>query len=250
MRVLVTGASGVLGRFVASALVERGHEVSAFNRRGVSLPAVVSHTGDLTTGAGLADALAGVDCVVDCATLTTMSRARSVRHFSAAGRHLSELGAAAGVGHHVVVGIVNADVVPYPYYAGKVVQERIALAGPVPATVLRATQFHEFVGQFLARLKLGRWSFVPPVRFRPIAAASVAEVLADLVDAGPGGRVPDVAGPREESLVDLARKLDRSLVRLPAVGRVGRAMAGGGLLPGPDAVLRGPTFDEWLAGRP
>jgi uncharacterized protein YbjT (DUF2867 family) len=256
MRVLITGASGLVGRPTATAFVDRGHEVAALTRRGVSLPGVTSYTGDLTTGAGVASALTGVDCVVDCANIVSMSRAKTVRYFDTTTRRLGSLGAAAGVKHHVVLGIVNSNVVPYPYYAGKQAQERAALDGPVPATVLRATQFHEFAGQVLGVLKVGRWSFMPDMLIQPIAAAEVGRALVEVAETGPSGRVPDIAGPREERLADMARRLlahrgeRRAVVTLPVPGKMGRALRGGGQLPGPDAMLRGPTFDDWLATLP
>ena len=159
----------------------------------------------------------------------------------------------AGVKHHVVLSIVGIDVVPFPYYAGKQAQERTVLDGPIPATVQRATQFHEFAGQMMDLLKLGRLALVPQMLVQPIAAAEVGAALAEIVDAGPGGRVPDIGGPRQERLPDLARQLvrhrglRRTVISLPLPGKVGKAMRGGDQLPGPDAVLRGPTFAQWLA---
>jgi uncharacterized protein YbjT (DUF2867 family) len=258
MRILVIGGSGVVGRPTAGALVRRGHTVAVLTRRGsAALPGARAFAGDLTTGAGLAEALQDVDAVVDAANVKAMGRTKAVAYFVKTTRRLGEQEVAAGVRHHVVLGIVKSDVVPFPYYAGKIAQERTALAGPVPATVLRATQLHEFAAQTLGAMKLGPVSLVPDMTIQPIAAAEVAEALVDVVEAGPGReRAPDVAGPRRERLPDMARRLvehrgeRRRVVGLPLPGTMGRALRNGDGLPGPDAVLRGPTFADWLRDQP
>ncbi|MDG4820447.1 NAD(P)H-binding protein [Asanoa sp. WMMD1127] len=257
MRVLVIGGSGVVGRPTVSALVRRGHRVALLSRQGTAGPAgTEAFQGDLTTGAGLDRALAGADCVVDCANITTMSRRTAVRWFTDTTTRLGRLAADAGATHHVVLSIVGIDKVPYGYYTAKLAQEDAVLTGPVPATVLRATQFHEFAGQMMERMTVGRFALVPAMITQPIAAGEVGEALAEVVDAGPAGRVPDIGGPRVERLPDLARQLVRHRgqrrtvvpVRLP--GRAGRAMNGPEQLPGDGAVLRGPTFAEWLGSVP
>ncbi len=248
-RVAVAGGTGLVGRLVVAALRERGHEVVVLARAaGV----------DLVEGTGLDAALAGVTEVVDVSNTAATGRTASVAFFDAATRNLLAAGRRAGVRHLVVLSIVGIDRVPLGYYAGKHRQEELALAGSSSgpgATVLRATQFHEFADQLLARQPLGgRLPVVPRMRVQPVAAREVAAALADLVPAVPAGRVPDLAGPREEQLVDLVRRVLRARgshrpvlgVRVP--GRAGRAAAGGGLLPegpGPRGVQ---TFSQFLAG--
>ncbi|GIF68949.1 nucleoside-diphosphate sugar epimerase [Asanoa ishikariensis] len=253
MRVLVIGGSGVVGRPTASTLFQRGHQVAVLSRGGTAGPAgTEAFQGDLTTGAGLDQALAGVDCVVDCANVATMSRAAAVRYFTDTTTLLGRRAEAAGVKHHVVLSIVGIDKVPQGYFSGKLAQEEAVLGGPVPATVLRATQFHEFAGQVMGQLAVGRFALVPQMVTQPIAAAEVGAALAEVVEDGPRGRVPDIGGPRVERLPDLARQLvrhrglGRTVVPLWLPGKAGRAMRGSGQLPGPGAVLRGPTFAEWL----
>ncbi|MEV0720086.1 NAD(P)H-binding protein [Asanoa sp. NPDC050611] len=192
MRVLVIGGSGVVGRPTASALSQRGHQVAILSRGGTAGPAgTEAFQGDLTTGAGLEKALAGVDCVVDCANVTTTSRSAAVRYFTDTTHRLGVLAAAAGVKHHVVLSIVGVDKIPFGYHVGKLAQEQAALAGPVPATILRATQFHEFAGQTMNQMKFGRFSVVPQMVTQPIAAAEVGAALADVVEDGPRGRVAE-----------------------------------------------------------
>ncbi len=241
-RVAVAGGTGLVGRLVVEALRGNGHDVVVLAR---------SAGVDLASGRGLAGALDGADEVVDVSNVTTTRRAASVAFFEAATRHLLAAGERAGVRHHVVLSVVGIDRVPLGYYAGKQRQEDLALAGP--ATVLRATQFHEFAGQLLAGSPFGgRLPVVPRMLVQPVAAREVAAALARLVPAAPAGRVPDLAGPRQEQLVDLARRLLRArgsrrpVLGVPLPGRAGRAAAGGGLLPegpGPRGVE---TFDDFL----
>ena len=243
VRVAVAGGTGLVGRHVVAALRAAGQEPVVLARSvGV----------DLSSGAGLDEALAGVQVVVDVSGVTTTSRRTSVGFFTASTRQLLAAGERAGVRHHVALSIVGIDRVDLGYYAGKRAQEELVLTGPVPGTVLRATQFHEFAGQVLARSR-GPVAVVPRMRVQPVAACEVADALAALALAGPVGRAPELAGPQEHELVDLARQLLRVRhsrrtvlpVRLP--GRVGRQMAQGALLPtgpGPRGSL---SFAGWLA---
>jgi len=190
--------------------------------------------------------------VIDVSNLTTSSRRRSVDFFTRSSQQLLETGRRAGVRHHLALSIVGIDRVDLGYYAGKRAQEELVLNGPIPGSVLRATQFHEFAGQVLAQTP-GPVAVVPRMRVQPIAASEVAEALVDLASAQPVGLAGELAGPQEHDLVELARRVLRArrsrrtvlAVRLP--GRAGRAMAQGALLPtGPGPRGRQP-FDQWLA---
>jgi len=206
---------------------------------------------DITAGTGLDRALRGADTVVDVSNVTTTRAGRSVAFFTAGTRHLLEAGQRAGVRHHLALSIVGVDRVDYGYYEGKRAQERLVLGGQVPGSVLRATQFHEFAGQILTRSR-GPFALMPRVRTRPVAAREVAAALAELA-AGPAvGLAPELAGPEEHELVDMARLLLRARgqrrrvvpIRLP--GAAGRQMAGGGLLPAGPGRRGVETFDQWL----
>lgn len=242
MEIAVAGGTGLMGRLVTAEVERRGHVAVVLSRgRGV----------DLTTGQGLATALTDVERLIDVSNVTTTSRRRSVDFFDTATRNLLTAGLRSGVRHHVALSIVGVDRVGLGYYAGKRRQEELALAGPVPASVLRATQFHEFPVQLLARLGRSPVLPVPTMRTQPVAAAEVAGALVDLVLGEPKGLVPDLAGPEVLQMPDLVRRVLRARgsrrlvlpVRLP--GETGRAMADGGLLPqgGTRGHLR---FDEWL----
>lgn len=244
MRIAVAGGTGQVGRHVVDVARDRDHDVVVLARS----------TGvNLVSGAGVTDALAGADVVIDVATTTTMNKTKATEFFEATSRTLLAAEKAAGVGHHLVLSIVGIDDVDAGYYGAKLAHERATMAGDVPWTILRATQFHEFAGQVYARGSLGPIHVAPRMRTQPIAAHEVAEHLVELVEAGPTGRAADLAGPREESLVDMVRAYARARgVRgwIPALslpGDWGRAMRSGAALPGSDAMLGSQTFAEWLA---
>lgn len=243
MRIAVAGGTGSVGRHVVDAARARAHDVVLL---------ACSAGVDLTSGIGAAAALRGADAVVDVTNTTAADRAGSVAFFEATTRSLLAAEEETGVGHHLALSIVGIDRAPEGYYAGKVAQEQLVRAGVIPWTILRATQFHEFAPQIYDRAKIGPFHVAPMMRTQPIAAREVAEHLVRLVEAGPSGRVDDLAGPREEQLVDMVRAFARargSRAWIPAVplpGAAGRAQRNGSLLPGPDAVRGTQTYAEWL----
>ena len=247
MKIAVAGGTGTVGRHVVDVARERGHEVRVLSRtNGV----------DALTGAGLDSALAGVQSVVDATNLSTTSGEASVGFFEQVTRMLLAAEQRAGVGHHVVLSIVGIDRAPDGYYAGKVAQEVLVEAGGVPWTIQRATQFHDFAAQLFAGAKVGPLHLAPRMRTQPISTREVADCLIDRVEAGPSGRVTDIAGPREESLVAMIRTYARAIGYrgwIPAVslpGPLGRAQRDGSLLAASDAVRGRQTFAEWISALP
>jgi uncharacterized protein YbjT (DUF2867 family) len=248
MKIAVAGATGRLGRHVVDVLAERGHEVVPMSRA----------TGvDVITGAGLDAALRGVEVVVDAATGPSAEQQPATDFFVTAARTLQRAGVRAGVREAVVVSIIGTDRFSGGYGAAKVAHEQAWRAGPIPVRVVRAAQFHEFVGQLLDWGTRDGVAMVPQMRTQIVAARAVAEVIADVVGAdaeapASGQETIEVAGPREEEMLELAGALAArrgSPAKVEAV-RPGDAdaemQATGGLLPGPDARLVGPTFGRWL----
>ena len=246
MRIAVAGGTGTVGRHVVDVAWERGHDVVVLAR---------SEGVDLTTGEGLSRRLAGVDAVVDVSNVATQRRSEAQRFFRAVTTALLAAEAEQGVGHHVVLSIVGVDQVPLGYYAGKRLQEQLVADGPVPWSVLRATQFHEFAEQSLGFVRLGPVSLVPRMLSQPVAAREVAEALVDLAAAGPSGRVPDLAGPERHDVVRLARRfvrargMRRAVLPLRVPGAAGRAMRSGVLAPQGEGPRGRITFAQWLADR-
>lgn len=244
MRIAIAGGTGTVGRHAVDAARERGHEVAVLTRgNGV----------DLVSGDGLADALRGVDAVIDASNINSLSAKKSTAFFTTVTRNLLAAEQAAGVRHHVALSIVGIDKAPYDYYAGKLAQEQAVEAGDVPWTIQRAMQFHEFAGQLLKGLSIAGMHLAPRIRTQPIAAREVGERLVALAEGQPAGHVPDLAGPRQERLEDMIRRLAHATgvkgpiitVSLP-IKQFG-AMKRGETLPGPDAILGRQTFDEWVA---
>lgn len=244
MKIAIAGGTGIVGRRVVGAARAAGHEPIVLTRAmGV----------DLTTGVGLADALRGADALIDVANITTASGKKSTRFFESVTRNLLVAEVEAGVGHHVALSIIGAAEAPASYYAGKAAQERLVMAEPGGWSLLRAAQFHEFVPQLLSTGRVGPLQFVPAMRMQPISAAEVAAELVAIAEAEASGLVGELAGPREESFADLARRYlaatgtPRRVVSFNLPGSYGKALRDGTLLPGKDARRGSQTFDEWLA---
>lgn len=239
----MAGGTGLVGAMVVEEV-----------RRTGATPVVIARSAgvDLTTGSRLAEALDGVDAVIDASNVETLSAKRSVAFFEAATGHLLAAGAAAGVRHHVALSIVGCDRVDVPYYLGKRRQEALVAAGPVPWSVLRATQFHEFAGQLVERSPRP-FAMALRMRTQPVAAREVAAALVAAALGEPAGRLPDLGGPRPEDLARMVRDVVRArgsrriVVPVPMAGRTGRQVGQGGLLPGAGATLGTMTFDDWLA---
>jgi uncharacterized protein YbjT (DUF2867 family) len=252
MRIAVAGATGRVGRHVADVLEAAGHDVVAMSRAsGV----------DVITGNGLVEALTGVECVIDAATGPSPDQQAATEFFTTAARNLHEAGERGGVRRMVVVSIIGCDRFTAGYNAAKVAHEQAMQSGQIPVRVLRAAQFHEFVAQLVDWGRDGDVSYVPRMRTQLVAARTVAEALADLAT-GPesgsfGATIPEIAGPRAEDLVEMARLVAARRgdpVRIEGVSDPADPDSAlfetDGLLPGPDAALAGPTFEAWLDSMP
>jgi len=242
-RIAVAGASGRVGRHLVDVLTERGHDVVPISR---------THGVDVITREGLKDALEGVEVVVDAATGPEPEEEAATRFFTTAAGNLNEYGQRVGVARIVVVSIIGTHEAAGGYAVAKHAHERLYVDGPIRATVVRASQFHEFVEQLVAWGTQGEVAYVPNMRTQLVAARFVADTIADLVAASQDG-VVEVAGPREERLVDAATLLIArrgNPLKVEGVSNPDDPQTAlyenGGLLPGPDAILGGPTFEAWL----
>jgi len=242
MKIAVAGATGRVGRHVVEVLAAQGHDVVPMSRsRGV----------DVITGEGLAAALAGVECIIDVATGPSPEQQAATEFFTTAARNLQQAGQQAGVRRIVVVSIIGTDRFAGGYGAAKVAHEQAMLAGPIPVSVLRAAQFHEFVAHLVEWGTQGDVAYVPRMRTQLVAARAVAEVLADLATGPEPAQAPftEVAGPREESMVEMAELLAARRGNPAKIEGVSdpadpdrELNENGALLPGPGAILTGPPL--------
>ena len=239
MTVLVTGGTGTLG----SALVARLEQPRVLSRR--AAPGRV--VGDLRTGEGVDEAVAGASVIVHCATAPKGDAEATARLVAAAAR--------AGTPHLVYVSVVGADRIPLPYYREKVQAERAVEESGLPATILRATQFHDLLAMlFGMTARAGVLPVLAGTSFQPVAVDDVADRLTTIVAGPPQGRATDLGGPEVRPMADLARAWLRATgrrrpvlpLRLP--GAIVRGYRSGAhLTPGhADGVV---TFEQFLAAR-
>jgi uncharacterized protein YbjT (DUF2867 family) len=250
-KIAVTGATGRVGAPLVEVLQQRGHDV---------VPIARSTGVDVISGEGLDEALAGAEIIIDTATGPSPDEAEATAFFTASARNLQRAGAAAGVKRIVLVSIIGIDKFHSGYNAAKVAQEQALLEGPLPVRIVRAAQFHEFVGPLVGWTIQDGVAYVPEMRTQLVAARVVAETLADAAQEPEieNGRITEVAGPQEERLADAAAALFASRGESVAIreSRGGllaepgdpdaTAYAEGAVLPNPGAKLAGPSFEEWL----
>lgn len=248
MRIAVAGGTGLVGRYVVAELRAAGHDPVVLTR---------SAGADVITGDGLDAALDGAAALIDVTNTATMTGRKSVAFFTAGTGNLLAAGRRAGVQHHVVLSIVGTGRpgMGSGYNAGKVAQEALVRRSGMPFSIMRATQFHQFIPELLDRIP-GPVLVVPRMRIQPVAAGEVAAALAALAAGPPAGMAPEMAGPEPAELADLARQLSRVRgsrrpvlpVRVP--GAAGRAMADGAMLPAGPGLRGTQTFADWLASSP
>ncbi len=244
MKVVVIGGSGLIGKKLMTRLRQKGHDaVAASPSTGVNT----------LTGEGLSEALAGARVVVDVTNAPSWEDAAVLEFFTTSTRNLLAAEAAAGVGHHVALSVVGADrMTDSGYMRAKVVQEGLIEAGKVPYTIVRATQFFEFLGGIAGSGADGDSVRLPTAPMQPLAADDVAATLADVALAAPVNGMVEVAGPESLSIADFVGRFlsgigdTRQVVADPEARYFGVALDARGLNPGADARV-GPTrFEEWL----
>lgn len=242
MTTLVTGGTGTLGRPTVELLRAAGHDVRVLSRQ----PGDGRVVGDLSTGAGIREALEGVDTVVHLATTSWRDAAQT--------RALLREARAADIRHLIFMSIVGVDRIPYAYYRDKVMSEGLIEASGVPFTILRATQFHDFVARFLRAQRRLPFVLALDIRDQPIAVQEVAARLVELAGSEPAGRVPDIGGPEQldfRELIDIwqrAHGTDKRIRMLRLPGKtIGAFRAGHHLTPMPGFGRE--TFAEFAARR-
>jgi uncharacterized protein YbjT (DUF2867 family) len=244
MRIAVAGATGRIGHLTIASLEDAGHQAVKISRRA----GVDAYTGD-----GLADALRGADAVIDSTSTGSQDREQVIDFFGTVTRNLLAAEEKAGVRHHVLLSIVGLDKnARAPHYDGKREQERLVSAGPVPWSIVRATQFHDFAAMVAGWTERDGVATIAPLLIQPIAMADVAAVLAEVAAGAPLNDRLDVAGQETQDLVDMARRTfaarGQDITLVPTWrGVFGLDMAGEVLLPGESARLTSGTFGEWLA---
>jgi uncharacterized protein YbjT (DUF2867 family) len=261
MRLLVTGGTGTAGKAVVKRAVDRGHEVVVLSRHsaGQAETGVRRVQADLTQAGSLAKALEGIDAVIDCTNITTMSGAKATQFFVTEIRGVIQAGAAAGLKRYVLLSIVGIDALPLGYYKAKLAQEQ-ALIDAAPAAgiayaIARTTQFHDFAAQTLARSSVGPVALVPALNVQPVDVTEVAEHLLAIAESDTTGQAAELAGPLPETLTDMARRLVAHqgrrlrIVRPPLPPAVARANRARALIPlgGQRGRI---TYADWLSRRP
>ncbi|WP_182885279.1 SDR family oxidoreductase [Microbispora sp. H10885] len=243
MKIAVIGGTGLIGSRVVGILNARGHE---------AVPHSTSTGVDLLTGKGLAEALTGAAVVVNLTKPRTFDDA-SPAFFRTTMGNLLTAAEAAGVGHAVVLSIVGADRVPGSvYYRAKVLQEDLLKAGPVPYSIVRATQFFEFIETVMSWTSGEHAVRLPAVLMQPIAADDVARAVADVSVGAPLRGTLDIAGPEVFALdelgrITLAARGDHRAVVTDDDAGLYAAASGDALVAGEGAVIAGTTYREWLA---
>jgi len=244
MKIVVIGGSSLIGTKVVNRLREHGHEVVAAS------PASGVNT---LTGEGLTEALAGAEIVVDLANSPSFEDAAVMEFFETAGRNLMAAETAAGVRHHLALSVVGADRLPASgYLRAKLAQERLIEESGVPYTIIRSTQFFEFVNGIVNAAADGDVVRLSPALLQPIAADDIAASVADFALGKPLNTIVEVAGPEAHPLDKIARKFlaakgDRRQVVADIHARYfGAELNDQSLTPGDRPRLGTVRFDDWL----
>jgi uncharacterized protein YbjT (DUF2867 family) len=244
MKIVVIGGTGLIGSKVVANLKQKGHEALAAS----------PNTGINTiTGEGLKQAMAGAQVVVDLANSPSFEDKAVLEFFETSGRNLLAAEAAAGVRHHVALSIVGTDRTPdNGYFRAKVAQEKLVKASGIPYTIVRSTQFLEFLGAIAASGAVGNIVRISPGLFQPIAAEDVAANVVDVALAPPRNGIVEIAGPERAPFNEIvARYLkavgdSRDVVRDPEARYYGGRVEQHSLVPLGEARLGRIGLDEWL----
>jgi uncharacterized protein YbjT (DUF2867 family) len=243
MKIVVIGGTGLIGSKTVAILRQRGHEVLAASpNSGVNT----------ITGEGLKEALAGAQVVIDLANSPSFEDKAVLEFFETAGRNLLAAEAAAGIGHHVALSIVAIDRTDNGYFRGKVAQEKLIKSSGIPYSIVRSTQFLEFLGGIADSSAEGNLVRLPPILFQPIASDDVAGSVADVALAPPHNGIVEIAGPERLPFNEIvARYLKavgdpRQVVSDPEARYWGGRVEEHSLVPLGEARLGRIGLDEWI----
>src|SRR5215813_9020630 len=247
MKIVIIGGTGLIGSKTVAILRRGGHDVVAASpNSGVNT----------ITGEGVKEAMAGAQVVIDLANSPSFEDKAVLEFFQASGRNLFPAEAAAGVRHHVALSIVGTDRTPdNGYFRAKVAQEDLIKASVTPYTIIRSTQFLEFLGAIAASAAQGNIVRISPGLFQPIAADDVAAIVAEVALAAPRNGIVEIAGPERAPFNEfVARYLKavgdpREVVRDPEARYWGGRVEERSLVPLGEARLSRIGLDEWLRRR-
>ena len=248
MKIVVIGGTGLIGSKVVALLTKSGHQaVAASPRLGINT----------LTGEGLAEALAGASVVVDVSNAPSFEETAVLAFFETSTRNLLGAEAAAGVGHHVALSIVGIDRSPdNGYFKAKIAQEQLIASGPIPYSIVRATQFLEFIDGIADAATTGTEVHIPPVAFQPIAADDVARAVAGVAVNAPLNCRLEIAGPEQLRFDDVirrrlrARNDARRVIADPHAPYFGAVPSEQSLIPLNAAQLGKTRFEDWLTHAP
>jgi uncharacterized protein YbjT (DUF2867 family) len=244
MKIVVVGGTGLIGSKLVGKLRERGQEVVA---------AAPSTGINSITGEGLADALKSASVVVDVTNSPSWEDAAVMKFFETSTRNLLDHEVAAGVGHHIALSVVGTDrLLESGFFRAKLAQENLIKASSIPYTIIRATQFFEFVKSIADLSTQTNQVRLPPVLFQPMAADDVASAIGGIAMGSPVNATVEIGGPERFRLDEAvrrdlaARKDPREVVSDPLARYYGIAVTERSLVPGDDAKLGQTRFEEWL----
>ena len=244
MKIVVIGGTGLIGSKLVKKLGEQGQEVVAAS------PASGVNS---VTGEGLADALKGASVVVDVTNSPSWEDAAVLKFFETSTRNLLAYEAAAGVGHHVALSVVGTErLLESGFFRAKLAQEKLIEASSIPYSIVRATQFFEFVKQIADFSTVGNQVRLPPALFQPMAADDVASAMARVATNSPVNGTVEIGGPEQFRLDELARRDlaarqdPREVISDPHARYYGIAVSERTLVPNDDARLGEMHFDDWL----
>lgn len=245
MNIVIIGGSGLIGKQLTTQLREAGHAVTA---------ASPSSGVNAVTGEGLAQALVGAEVVVDVSNSPSFADEAVMHFFRSSTQNLLAASAHAGVRHLVALSVVGAERVPASgYFRAKVAQETLIQHGKVPYTIVRATQFHEFLMSVAQVATEGSTVRLPSAPLQPIASADVVAALADVIVQAPLNGTCEVGGPEAVPLDELIRRVlharqdPREVVSDPKATYFGTPLEGNALIAGPQARVGRTTLAQWLA---